>query len=237
MLDEDGETTILELTQRVRAATVARHVSTLPTRLREPLDELLAEFVVANPLGILLGFAHLASEITLPPLDPEIANIDSFAVFAWGSVYVAMLRRAMELDTGGCSHDTGAALDAAADRMSLFAYEPWPDGANADDALPARLDQIAWAYAVGAAIGWLGVAEGAPADVQRVRQAIGALKPEECLMLEQRYRDGLSQSGICAQHDHGGGAAAEHFARLLRALDPPRAARDRRTSRARGGAG
>jgi len=214
IVDDDTEATLIECTDKARRIVVESHIPSLPFERKRLLDQLLKAFIVTTPLGVFASCAHLSGEVRLPPIKASATDAEDFFMFVWGHTYGAMLKRGMEATSGSCSKEAAAGLDAVGDRTSVFSYEPWREE-DAPEALMLRLEQIAWAYAVGVSLAWTGAINDVPGDVGRIRGVLGALDASESALLVRRYTGGADLFVLCAAHGHGNAEASVHFAEIL----------------------
>ena len=199
-MSEEAESGILigELTHRLRLATMARHVGSLPQRLQDGLGELLLSFVSMNPVGVVYAHAYLKDQAsTLPPLTSAELEPEPFFLFVWGSVSVRMLEHAMKTHGKSIGRDLRAGFDAFADRCCIMAHEPWKMFADDPDSLEVTLDQLAFAYVTGVSLAWAGLTKSAPADVQRLRAFVAKRPLADRQLFEERYARGRSTDQIC----------------------------------------
>lgn len=202
-------------TSPLRQTAIARHLGSLPGRLKEVLDEALCMLVSTHPLGVVGAQAYGSQGISSAQLAVGLLQVKEFDVFAWGSIVTAMLKRGVEGQSGSCPKDTTAGLGAVEDRVSLWAYDLVQSEVASPAILLERMDQMASAFAVGAGLGWAGVTSMAPKHVRHVRAGVARMPADERALLLERYHRGRSRDALCAAHGHSKYEASLHFGQLL----------------------
>ncbi len=208
--DEATTATILELTERLRRATIERRAGTLLARLKTPLGDLLETFIATNDFGQLAAVAYLAGEPGAPSIDAlgieterKTNGADVFAQFVWGPAVTAMVRKVLEKDGVACLPDLLSGLSALADCTAGFTSDMTLIDVPQEKMLPHLVDRIATAYVAGAALAWRGRTATAPKHIQLVRAALPALKPDERRLLVDRYEKQFTNHEMERAHDLG----------------------------------
>jgi hypothetical protein len=218
-VEDEVEALLKRRTDAARKSAVAKHVGSMPARIQRWLADVLDTFVTENPVGTLCAYAYPSDEPALPsPLQSLEIEAEGFLIYAWPAVVSAMMKRIMEAEDGRVAPDVDGALNALEDRMAVFTYEPWKLDATNPKALVTRLDQIASAYSVGAAIAWAGITKNAPKDVQRLRRIVGTLEPHERSLLTQRYERRIPIDKLKAQLGMDGNELGYEIATILETI-------------------
>ncbi|MFO0615262.1 MAG: hypothetical protein U0414_21900 [Polyangiaceae bacterium] len=193
------EQIVAELTTRLRADTVRRHLGAPGRELAAPLEMFLEAFATRHVHGMLGAFWYLKQDSFVPRVQLAEEDCDPFRAFIWPPMIAAMMLHGLRSE-GPVSPGVVSGLACVTDRATVLAYEPWWIAEEDARILPQLFDVIGSAYAIGVALSSAGPGLVSDSPVADLARRVAGLPTEYRVLLEARYGREESADDVARAH-------------------------------------